>query len=783
MRAFFLDAAIASATVVEAILDACRARGHEVVLADAALEPGGLSLAPGDRALVVAFGPEAVARGRAAFAGNRSERPMVLGVGDDAERLLAAGAHDVLITPCGLEEARARLFILERRASADEQRANAGQRVFHEAARTRALFHSKMLGILEWAFDGSVLDANDALLEMIGYTQAELEGGRINWSAMTPREYWPLEERAGAEILASGVCTPFEKEYIRKDGTRVPIFIGGAAYDELSARGISFVIDISDRKAVEQQLRESNERYEIVARATTDAVWDWDITSGKLTWNKTFHTLFGYTKEEVGADLSLWIDLIPPADRERVTGSLDRAVAGGDVTWSSEYRFLAASGRYAHVADRGYITRAPGGTAVRAIGAMVDVTERREMQERLLLADRLASMGTLAAGVAHEINNPLTHVIGNLDVALRGLTVAGSSAGSGAGSGAGGVPAVQLRGAIEALSDAQQGAERVKRIVRDLRTFSRVDEARHDLIDVHKPLEWATRIVGPEIARRARLVTDFGEVPEVLGDDSRLGQVFVNLLVNAAQAIPEGDPTRHGVTVATARGTLGAQACVVVTVRDTGSGIAPEVRGRIFDPFFTTKDVGVGTGLGLSICHGIVSALGGAIEVDSDVGRGSEFRVFLPIAPPVRAPPTPSARAATIGAAPRRGRVLIVDDDRLTRALLERILGIEHDVVAVASAEEALALVRGGERFDVVFSDLMMPSMTGMDLHQALGALAPAQAERVVFLTAGAVTPGVQRFLAECENPWLEKPFDPAALLALVRRLLSEGEPRDSPGA
>ena len=585
---------------------------------------------------------------------------------------------------------------------------------------------------------------------MIGYTRAELLAGEVSWSKMTPREYWAREERAGAEIMARGVCTPFEKEYVRKDGSRVPIIIGGVALDELRSRGLSFVIDISARKLIEQQLRESNERYAMVARATTDAVWDWDIPTGLIVWNETFHLLFGYSPDEVDGGYAWWANNIHVDDRARVARELEEWVAGGGPTWLSEYRFLTKDGHYAHVIDRGTMIRDEDGHGVRAIGAMSDVTERTEMQRRLLLADRLASLGTLAAGVAHEINNPLAHVIGNVDVATRHLSALAPE---------------QAGPALEALADARAGADRVRSIVRDLRTFSRVDEAKRDVVDVRESLQWAARIAGNAIQARARLITDYQEVPPILGDESRLGQVFVNLLVNAAQAIPEGSPAAHSVRVRTAR----EDNFVVVSIQDSGVGIPADVRGRIFDPFFTTKDVGVGTGLGLSICHGIVSSLGGSIEVVSEIGQGTTFRVLLPVAE-ARAPaPKPLQDAPAKG---RRGKVLIVDDDALTRALLERTLGLEHEVTSLPAAEAALALMRGGARFDVVFSDLMMPEMTGMDFHAALARVAPDQAERMVFLTAGAMSASAQRFLDDVPNAWLEKPFDLDALLDLTRRRL-----------
>jgi CheY-like chemotaxis protein len=204
-------------------------------------------------------------------------------------------------------------------------------------------------------------------------------------------------------------------------------------------------------------------------------------------------------------------------------------------------------------------------------------------------------------------------------------------------------------------------------------------------------------------------------------------------------------------------------------VSDTGAGIPREIIGRIFDPFFTTKPVGEGTGLGLSICHGIVKNLGGEIVVERNVTRGTTFRVVLPAAAPVRAVVRTSTPPAPLGA---RARVLIVDDEPNLRLSLAQILATEHDVRETASGHEVLDMMREGVRFDVILCDLLMPEMSGVDLFQALEAVAPEQCKRVVFLTGGAFTPRAQEFLARIANPRLEKPFDIDELLVLIRKVM-----------
>jgi signal transduction histidine kinase len=382
--------------------------------------------------------------------------------------------------------------------------------------------------------------------------------------------------------------------------------------------------------------------------------------------------------------------------------------------------------------------------------------EQRHMREQLLISDRMASVGTLAAGVAHEINNPLAAICANIELAGEALGTLAREPGRPELAG-------RLDEILDELRDARDAAERVRHIIRDLRIFSRApDEERRGPVDVRQVLESSVRMAWNEIRHRAKLIKEYGDVPPVEANEARLGQVFLNLVVNAAQAIPEGDAAHNTVRVTTK--VDGDR--VLVEVRDTGAGIAPEHLPRIFDAFFTTKPMGVGTGLGLSICHRIVQGLGGEIHIDSAPGRGTTVSVSLPPAPDdAAAVAEPPARPV---AASRRGRVLIVDDEPSFAKAVARHLRLEHDVELTGSAGEALRRVRQGERFDVILCDLMMPQMTGMELHAELVRLAPELAGRMVFVTGGAFTPGARAFLDNIPNQRLEKPFDAQQLRAVL---------------
>jgi CheY-like chemotaxis protein/anti-sigma regulatory factor (Ser/Thr protein kinase) len=316
------------------------------------------------------------------------------------------------------------------------------------------------------------------------------------------------------------------------------------------------------------------------------------------------------------------------------------------------------------------------------------------------------------------------------------------------------------------ICDAREAAERVRTVVQDLRVVSRKDDDERRVVDIEQVLDSALRMAGNAIRHRARLTKAYGDVPQVLAHESRLGQVFLNLLVNAAQAIADGNADANEIVVRTSTLEGGR---VVVEISDTGAGMTPEVQKKLFTPFFSTKPAAVGTGLGLTICRRLLAAMDGEISVQSAVGQGSVFRVTLMPAPgEERVTCEPSPPVST----PRRGRILIVDDDEMVGKVLQRLFKPEHDVTAFASAEVALERLIAGERFDVILCDLMMPIVTGMDLYEKLSAVVPDQAARIVFMTGGAFTPRSRAFLSEVTNLRVEKPFDSQRLRGLVNERL-----------
>jgi two-component system cell cycle sensor histidine kinase/response regulator CckA len=380
---------------------------------------------------------------------------------------------------------------------------------------------------------------------------------------------------------------------------------------------------------------------------------------------------------------------------------------------------------------------------------------RAEEEAKLLRADRMASVGQLAAAVAHEANNPLAYVIANLAFVKERLGELRSG------------DLTEARSALtEALTEGLQGAERVRQIVRDLKTFARADEQEQKPIDLAAVLDTTLKMAGTEIRHRARLVKAYEAASPVMGNESRLAQVFLNVLVNAAQSIPPGRADANEIKVSVGPSETGG---AKVEISDTGTGISPVHLPRVTEPFFTTKPIGEGTGLGLTVCQNIVTDYGGRLVIESALGRGTTVRIELPAAP------EGSLVAKGSDAAPVRKsgpalRVLAIDDDPLVLKAIKRVLRA-YELTATNSGREACELVAGGSHeFDVILCDLMMPDLTGIDVYERIRGQGRGLEKKMVFLTGGAFTSESQAFLASVPNLRVDKPFSPDGLERALHR-------------
>ncbi|HTP27778.1 MAG TPA: ATP-binding protein, partial [Anaeromyxobacteraceae bacterium] len=360
------------------------------------------------------------------------------------------------------------------------------------------------------------------------------------------------------------------------------------------------------------QLKDREVQLALAQQVAHTGNWVWELATDDVCWSDELYRSLGMKPGECKPSYELFVQFVHPDDRETVRDTHARALEDRGA-FELEYRIVRPDGQVRFVYGRGQVLTGPDGIPFKLIGTRQDVTDLKDIQARLIVAERMASLGTLAGGIAHEINNPLAYVMSNLRFIAEQLV---------------GLGAKVSGETAEVVSETIRGAEQIRAIVQNLNAFSRADEQRGPA-DAIRALELAISLGSNEIRYRARLVREYGDIPPVEANASRLGQVFLNLLVNAAHAIAEGRPKDNEIRVVTR---MEGDDHVAIEIHDTGCGIPPDVQKRMFEPFFTTKPVGKGTGLGLSICHGIVKSFGGKIFVVSEIGKGTMFRVVLEVA-------------------------------------------------------------------------------------------------------------------------------------------------------
>lgn len=421
--------------------------------------------------------------------------------------------------------------------------------------------------------------------------------------------------------------------------------------------------------------------------------------------------------------------------------------------------------------------------------------EAEALRQQLVHSDRLAALGQLAASVAHEINNPAGYVLGNVCLLKESMDGIGALVqGIRAVAAAEADPArrerlsrllveadadATLEDITEMLDACMTGMERVSAIVKDLRVFARADLDQVEMVSLHSAVATAVNIARVETRRRARLETDLQPVPAIAGHSGRLAQVVLNLVINAAHAIEEGEPDKNTIRVSVRPVPAEGDAeHVLIEVSDTGRGMAEEERERVFDPFFTTKAGGQGTGLGLSLAEQIVHQHGGRIRVESTVGRGTRFEVRLPLdtglsVTPVTSPDQLGTQAPRkLDQRPDCPRVLVVDDEPMLLKTYRAILKKRFEVTCCADGAEAIALLWDDPDFDAIVCDLMMPELDGMAVYRRLADIDPALQGRCLFTTGGATTPEARAFALEQESRILNKPCTADQLLTAVELVL-----------
>jgi PAS domain S-box-containing protein len=590
------------------------------------------------------------------------------------------------------------------------------------------------------------LYANAAAQAISGYSTAELLG-MPTLALGAPEAVQSL--RARREQRARGETPPssFESVLLRKDGVRVPVELSVSDV-ELDGQplAVTFFVDITPRKRAQEALRNSEERFRRLIESLPEAVWIVD-RQGVVYANPAAVQLFGYERLEdvMGVDPA---NVVHPEDAKLVRHRGHALLGHDERLPPHEYRVIRRDGREMVVEVSSIAVEYENRRAVLSFGR--DVTERKQIEGQLLQAERLAALGLLAGGMAHAINNPLTYVLLNLEHLARKLPSLVDDS-------------CYLSEALVRLKEAHHGAERVAGVIRQMRTLSRADEQVRAPVDVRRVLDAAVAMVGNEIRHRGRLVTEYGDVPPVYASTAPLEQVFLNLLVHAARSLPEAANGEVRILVK-------SDDAEHIVVEISHNGPAPEAgKYRLSEPFplHESRESGM---LGLSLCYGILTGLGGDMRVETR-GEKTVFRVTLPAANRIESKTKPPPSSEPMPSVPRasRARVLVIDDDPGVGSALRLMLESEHDVTCCTSGREALQQLLRDSSYDIVFCDLMMPELTGMDLFQALKLNRPGAEQKIVFMTGGAFTQEAERFLAQVKRPHIEKPFNMQALSRLLR--------------
>ncbi|WP_339800615.1 PAS domain S-box protein [uncultured Marinobacter sp.] len=515
---------------------------------------------------------------------------------------------------------------------------------------------------------------------------------------------------------------------------------------------------VTDRKLMEQRLLESDERFRLVAQATVDTIWDWDLTTGTVWWNEGMQTMFGYHPEELEPDGASWTSRIHPDDREATVGYITATIKDRSRSrWDHEYRFRRKGGDYALVSDRGFVIRDANGWGLRMVGGITDITQVRQVESRLRDAQRMESVGQLTGGMAHDFNNLLTVILGNADLLRESLSAQ---------------PRLQALATIIGEA-AQKGADLTQRLL----AFARRQALTPRATDVNELIpnlqSLLERTLGEHIELRFYPADPLWPA---LIDPVQFESALLNLCLNARDAMPRGGK----LTIETSNIRLGDDYTggieelspgnyVQVSVTDTGTGISPELLKRVFEPFFTTKQAGRGTGLGLSMVYGFLKQSGGHISLYSESGEGTSVKLYMPRC---NDEPAPMVKSEPLRPQGGRETLLVVEDDNLVRGYVTgQLKAAGYQVVEARNGPEALAMLAGHPDIELLFTDVMMPGgMTGRELADAalkqypgLPVLYTSGYTENAIVHNGRLDPGVQL---------LGKPYRKADLLRKIREVL-----------
>jgi PAS domain S-box-containing protein len=610
-------------------------------------------------------------------------------------------------------------------------------------ARIRRLVDSNIIGILFWDANGDISYANDAFLSMTGYSRQELVSGAVGWKDMTPGEYETHDVQRIDQLRLSGEVLPREKEFFRKDGSRIPVLIGSASVAESPDQNISFVLDLTARKQAE-------EKYGLLMEQAHDAILVLDQGGLVIEANRTAEAMLERSREDiVGRPFR---SVVAPAEANQ----LDSLLMPGP-TGLIQLRLAGAGGKGVDTEMSAARVSTGGQELIIVIGR--DITHRLRLEQQLRQSQKMDAIGQLTGGVAHDFNNLLTVITGTIGILIDHLSDEPELASIG-------------RMIDEAAS---RGAD----LTRQLLAFARKQPLQPRDTDINNLIDDTTRLLRPTLGEQVEINSTLQtDCWHALIDPSQLSTALINLAVNARDAMPTGGRIvlsttnvnfEPPVSDTVPEGIVGDY--IMVAVSDTGAGIPAAIRDKVFEPFFTTKELGKGTGLGLSMVYGFVKQSGGHIKIDSEEGRGTTVTLYLPRGVARAALPSVTPTAGLQGGSET---ILIVEDDELVRGyVVAQLKNLGYRTMTATNGPDALALLKQPVEFDLLFTDIVMPGgMNGRELADAVTRQRPGVA--VLYMSGYPDAAVMHDGRLDPDITLLSKPYRPAELARLIRQVLDQ---------
>lgn len=613
------------------------------------------------------------------------------------------------------------------------------------------------------ALRAPVVYVNGGATRVTGVTEADILGHAIEDVVKEVARGIPVDVLQA--VLNAGESRREEIRLFTRDNRVLPAEIDVVPLRNPAGRmthWIAVVRDMSETRAADALARLNEERYQMLARSTNDVVWDFDVLSGLLTWNENFRRMAGKPDAPLVDILSSWLDRLHPEDRARVEAGFWEAIRGTGEIWSDEYRFVREDGDVRFVFDRGFISRDATGAALRMVGSMVDITQQKIAEARLIQAEKLDALGQMTGGVAHDFNNLLTIIFANSETLLDRIETP------------------RERRLLELITNA---AERGRDLTGRLLAFARRLPLKPEIIDLNAHIRRSSELMRRTFRSNVRIRMDLEEPgTRIAADPGQLELVVLNLALNARYSMPDGGVlTLSTRTVPAGAAVPGFERAgvsdagrVSVMVTDTGTGMDAETLRRCLEPFFTTKPVGAGVGLGLSMAYGFMEQSGGKLLINSTPGEGTQVALVFPVSALPATHPFP--RGADETPAGGHERILLVEDNPVVRDNTEGILaGLGYDVVAESTPDDALRYLRRGGQADLLLTDIMMPGETDV---RSLVAEARRRLPdiRVLYVS------GYPRELIRADGRLpaeinlLQKPYRRAELAARVRQVLDTAQ-------